>query len=105
VSKKAPAKKSASAVSAGRKRASAAVAPAQPDSAANGALAKVVDSLRRMGERRPGKRAGLERHIESHLGRDLAPGVLDGLLLQLERDGVVSFDENKVTYHLPKARK
>ncbi len=105
VSKKAPAKKSASGAAAARKGAAPAAAPAHSDNAANGALAKVVDSLRRMGERRPGKRAGLERHIESHLGRDLAPGVIDGLLQQLERDGVLSFDENKVTYRLPRAKK
>ena len=105
VSKKAPAKKTASAAPAARKSASPAATPAKAEGSANGSLAKVIDSLRRMGERRPAKRAGLERHIESHLGRDLEPGVLVGLMDQLERDGLLSFDENKVKYHLPKAKR
>jgi hypothetical protein len=58
-----------------------------------------------MGDRRPAKRAGLERHIESHLGRELAPEAIQALMHQLERDGVLAFSENKVTYHLPKAKK
>ena len=37
------------------------------------AAAKVIDSLQRMRDKRPAKRKGLERHIESHLGRKLAP--------------------------------
>jgi hypothetical protein len=69
------------------------------------ALAKVVDSLQRMGDKRPGKRKGLERHIESHLGRNLAPGQLDALLHQLERDGVLVFNDGKVEYLLPKSKR
>ena len=79
----------------------ASASPATPD-----ARAKVIESLQRMGEKRPAKRKGLERHIESHLGRNLEPGQLDTLLSQLERDGVLVFnDKNKVEYRLPKARK
>jgi hypothetical protein len=77
----------------------AAKAVAAPD-----ALTKVIDSLKRMGEKRPGKRKGLERHIESHLGRNLAPGQLQALMEQLEREGVLLFNDNKVEY-LQKAKK
>jgi hypothetical protein len=70
------------------------------------ARAKVIESLQRMGEKRPAKRKGLERHIESHLGRNLEPGQLESLMTQLERDGVLVFnDKNKVEYRLPKAKK
>ena len=58
-----------------------------------------------MGEKRPNKRKGLERHIESHLGRKLAPGEVETLMHQLERDGVLAFNDNKVEYRLPKSRK
>jgi hypothetical protein len=65
-----------------------------------------VPSLQRMGEKRPAKRKGLERHIESHLGRNLEPGQLETLMTELERDGVLVFnDKNKVEYRLSKARK
>ncbi len=79
----------------------AATAKLTPD-----ARAKVIESLQRMGEKRPAKRKGLERHIESHLGRNLEPGQLETLMAQLERDGVLVFnDKNKVEYRLPKAKK
>jgi len=91
--KTAPARKVAAAPTAATKAASA------PD-----ALAKVIESLKRMGEKRPGKRKGLERHIESHLGRNLAPGQLQALMDQLEREGVLVYNDNKVEY-LPKAKK
>jgi hypothetical protein len=82
----------------------AAVRPAAKVAAAPDALTKVVDSLKRMGEKRPGKRKGLERHIESHLGRNLAPGQLQALMEELEREGVLLFNDNKVEY-LQKAKK
>jgi hypothetical protein len=78
---------------------SASKAAAAPD-----ALTKVIDSLKRMGEKRPGKRKGLERHIESHLGRNLAPGQLQALMEELERQDVLVIKDNKVEY-LPKATK
>lgn len=68
-------------------------------------LVRVIEGLQRKGDERPGKRKGLERFIESHLGRNLAPGQLDALLAQLERDGVVAFKDNKVDYRLPKSKK
>ena len=84
-------------------------APATPAATARlapDARAKVIESLQRMGEKRPAKRKGLERHIESHLGRNLEPGQLETLMSQLERDGVLVFnDKNKVDYRLPKSRK
>jgi len=69
------------------------------------AAAKVIDSLQRMRDKRPAKRKGLERHIESHLGRNLAAGQLEALIDQLTRDGVLAFDGNKVDYRLPKAKR
>jgi hypothetical protein len=66
---------------------------------------KVIDSLRRMGEKRPAKRKGLERHIESHLGRKLAPNAVEEIVAALERDGVLAFTDKKVGYSLPKAKK
>ena len=81
-------------------------APAAATKVTPDARAKVIESLQRMGEKRPAKRKGLERHIESHLGRNLDPGQLETLMAQLERDGVLVFnDKNKVEYRLPKARK
>ncbi len=85
---------------------SAPAAPAASAKLAPDARVKVIESLQRMGEKRPAKRKGLERHIESHLGRNLEPGQLETLMSQLERDGVLVFnDKNKVEYRLPKARK
>jgi hypothetical protein len=68
-------------------------------------IARVIEGLQRKGDERPGKRKGLERFIESHLGRNLAPGQLDAVLKQLERDGLLAFHDNKVEYRLPKLRK
>lgn len=76
------------------------VAPPVPD-----AKQKVIDSLRRMGEKRPNRRKGLEHHIESHLGRKLAPGAVPDVIAALERDGVLTFNDKKVEYKLPKERK
>jgi hypothetical protein len=85
---------------------SAPAARAASEKVAPDAHAKVIESLQRMGEKRPAKRKGLERHIESHLGRKLEPGQLETLMSQLERDGVLVFnDKNKVEYRLPKAKK
>jgi flagellar biosynthesis GTPase FlhF len=100
--RKAPAKKSAAAPAAAKKTAAPARAPARP---ASDAIAKVIASLQKMGDKRPTKRARLERHIESHLGRKMEPGQLAALMEQLERDGVLVFDDNKVEYRLPKAKK
>jgi hypothetical protein len=58
-----------------------------------------------MGEKRPAKRKGLERHIESHLGRKLAPNTVEEIVAALERDGVLAFTDKKVEYSLPKAKK
>lgn len=78
----------------------AARGPAAPDP-----LARVVEGLQRKGDERPGKRKGLERFIESHLGRNLAPGQIEELIARLERDGVIAFRDNKVEYRLAKTKK
>ncbi|HQR55984.1 MAG TPA: PIN domain-containing protein [Burkholderiaceae bacterium] len=98
--KKAPAAKKAAAPA----RKAAAAPTATRAASAPDALAKVIESLKRMGEKRPGKRKGLERHIESHLGRNLAPGQLQALMEELEREHVLLIKDNKVEY-LPKAKK
>jgi hypothetical protein len=119
VAKKAPAAKKTASAPAAKKTASAPApepaakkAPPAPRAAAKKATppapdarTKVIESLHRMGEKRPAKRAGLERHIESHLGRNLPAGQVETLLQQLERDGLVVFNENKVEYRLPKTKK
>jgi hypothetical protein len=102
--KKAPAKKAPAAATPAAK-AKAPAARGGGNGAAPDALAKVIESLQRMGDKRPAKRGGLERHIESHLGRNLEPGVLQALLAQLEREGVLAFHDRKVEYRLPKAKK
>jgi PIN domain len=110
VAAKSPAKKAAAKRTPAAKKAAApakkvaAARPAAQAATAPDALTKVIDSLKRMGEKRPGKRKGLERHIESHLGRNLAPGQLQALMEQLEREGVLVFNDNKVEY-LQKAKK
>ncbi len=58
---------------------------------------KVIDGLRRMGDKRPVKRKGLERHI-AHLCRTLAPEAIQDLLAELDRDGVLRFSDKKVEY-------
>lgn len=74
--------------------------PAAPDP-----IVRVIEGLQRKGDERPGKRKGLERFIESHLGRNLAPDQIETLIAQLERDGIVAFKDNKVDYRLPKSKK
>jgi hypothetical protein len=88
-----------------KKPAHAAGRTAAKTPAARDAIGRILEGLERKGDERPGKRKGLERFIESHLGRNLAPGQLDALVAQLERDGVLAFRDNKVEYRLPKAKK
>lgn len=103
VAKKAPARKAGSATPA--KKTAAPIAAAAPTAAAPDARMRVIESLQRMGDKRPTKRKGLERHVESHLGRKLEPGALQALMEQLERDGVLAFKDNKVEYQLPRGRR
>jgi hypothetical protein len=65
----------------------------------------VVASLRRMGKKLPGKRKGLEHHIESHLGRKVDLDAVRALVAEMERDGLLRIVDNKVEYALPKASK
>ena len=65
----------------------------------------VLASLRRMGRKLPGKRKGLEHHIESHLGRKVDLDAVRALIAEMERDGVFQIIDNKVEYTLPKASK
>ena len=102
--RKAAAKKTPAAKKTAPARKVAAAPAATKAASAPDALAKVIESLKRMGEKRPGKRKGLERHIESHLGRNLAPGQLQALMEELEREDVVAINDNKVEYR-PKAKK
>lgn len=100
--KKAPAPKKAAPPPAAKKPAHAA---ARTASKAPDPIARVIEGLQRKGDERPGKRKGLERFIESHLGRNLAAGQLETLIGQLQRDGVLVFHDNKVEYRLPKTKK
>jgi hypothetical protein len=93
----------------------AAPAPAAPRKAAHAAarsankapdlIARAIEALQAKGAERPGKRKGLERFLESHLGRKFEPGALDALIDALAAEGVVHFDGNKVDYRLTKARR
>ena len=65
----------------------------------------VLESLRRMGKKLPGKRKGLEHHIESHLGRKVDIDAVRALVAEMERDGMLQIIDNKVEYTLPKASK
>ena len=65
----------------------------------------VLESLQRMGKKLPGKRKGLEHHIESHLGRKVDLNAVRALVAEMERDGVLRIVDNKVEYALPKASK
>jgi len=96
-----PAKKSAAKQAAAKQ----AAPPPAPPAPLDDAKQKVIESLRRMGEKRPAKRKGLERHIESHLGRKLAPNAVEEIVAALERDGVLAFADKKVGYSLPKPKK
>jgi len=87
----------------GRKSAQAAHATAAAP-AADEQIARVIASLQRMGEKRPNKRKGLTRHIESHLGRKNTPEQVEAMVDRLAYDGMLVFDGNKVEYRLPKKR-
>jgi hypothetical protein len=65
----------------------------------------VLDSLRKMGAKRPGKRKGLEHHIESHLGRKFDFDAVRELVAGMERAGWLRITDNKVEYTLPRGRK
>ena len=65
----------------------------------------VVASLLRMGKALPGKRKGLEHHIDNHLGRKGDMDAARALVDELERDGLLRIVDNKVEYTLPKASK
>jgi pyruvate/2-oxoglutarate dehydrogenase complex dihydrolipoamide acyltransferase (E2) component len=105
VAKKAPAPRKAALVQPAAKKAVHAAARTPSKKAAPDPIARIIEGLQRKGDERPGKRKGLERFVESHLGRNLAPGQIEALLAQLERDGVLVFKDNKVDYLLPKDKK
>lgn len=65
----------------------------------------VLASLQRMGKKLPGKRKGLEHHIESHLGRKVDLDAVRALVAEMERDGMLGIVDNKVQYTLPKTGK
>jgi hypothetical protein len=79
-------------------------APVAAPAPGTDARQKVIESLRRMGDKTPSKRKGLERHIESHLAGKLTPDGVRGLIAELEREGVLTIVDNKVEYRLPKSK-
>jgi hypothetical protein len=88
----------------GSARKNAQASPAAAAAPAAEAIERVIASLQRMGEKRPNKRKGLTRHIESHLGRKHTPEQVEALVDRLAYDGLLAFDGNKVEYRLPKKR-
>jgi hypothetical protein len=104
--KAAPAKRAPAAKKVAAKAAPAAKAAArEPKKAAEDPKHVVLDSLRKMGQKRPGKRKGLEHHIESHLGRKFDFDAVRELVAEMERAGWLRITDNKVEYTLPKAKK
>ncbi|HVG04799.1 MAG TPA: PIN domain-containing protein [Burkholderiaceae bacterium] len=108
-----PAKKTAAKKTSAAKKAPAvkttgkvpAVKPPGTPKASDSPKQLVLASLRRMGEKLPTKRKGLEHHIESHLGRKVGLDEVRELIAEMERDGALLILDNKVEYKLPKASK
>lgn len=65
----------------------------------------VIEHLRKQSKNRPAKKSTLARHFASLLGGKVAPATVQAVIAALERQGVVTFNENKVTYKLPKVAK
>jgi hypothetical protein len=66
---------------------------------------RVIEHLREHGKNRPVKRKTLERHIASVLGNNLATEAVRGLVVKLEKEGVIKFSDNKIEYKIPKRKK
>lgn len=65
----------------------------------------VIEHLRKQSKNRPAKKSTLARHFASLLGGKVAPTTVQAVIAALERQGIVTFNENKVTYKLPKVAK
>jgi hypothetical protein len=100
VSKKAVSKKVPASGSGAQPRSTA-----LPKKAAAGHLEKVIEHLRKQVKNRPAKRATLERHILSLLGGKTPTTSVQAVIAELERRGVVEFDERQIKYKLPKLKK
>ena len=65
----------------------------------------VIAHLRRQIKNRPAKKSTLVRHVPSLLGGKVQPAMVQAVIAALERQGIVAFNEDKVSYKLPKAAK
>ena len=74
--------------------------PVQPSPKAN-PFAQILQHLRKQGDKKPKTRKKLMSDIKSHQGRDTTDTQVEKLVLKLEKDGHVSFDEKgRATYQL-----
>jgi hypothetical protein len=65
----------------------------------------VIAHLRKQIKNRPAKKSTLMRHVPSLLGGKVSPDTVQAVIAALERQGVVAFNEEKVTYKFPKTAK
>lgn len=66
---------------------------------------KVIEHLRKHTKNRPTKRIALERYIPSLLGAQRSPRIVQALVVELEKRGIVEFGDNLIKYRIPAARK
>jgi hypothetical protein len=66
---------------------------------------KVIENLRLHPRNRPVKRKTLESHITSLVGGNVTTKAVQGLVTELENEGVVKFSDNKIEYRLPEPKK
>jgi hypothetical protein len=61
-------------------------------------LDKVIDSLRKMGDKRPKKLKQLQRHLASLLGNNVAEGAVDSLVANLLAADAVRLSGDTIVY-------
>lgn len=90
-----------------RKPAEGPKAPDQPEVASKAPttkpnpFAEILKHLRKQGDKLPKTRKSLSHFIKAHHWKDATSAQADQVLLKLEKDGHVSFDDNgKAAYHL-----
>ena len=88
-----------------KKKAAAKAAPAARNSVVEGDVQTIIAELRTHPKNRPGDRAALERYIVARLGNKITAGAAKAVVLELEKQTVVSFNGTKAAYKVPKAKK
>jgi hypothetical protein len=91
--------------SAPKKKAAAKAVPAARNSVVEGDVQTIVAELRAHPKNRPGDRAALERYIVARLGNKITSGAAKAVVVELEKQTVVSFNGTEAAYKVPKAKK